>query len=1205
MRGINSINSRFTRALVFSAGVHLAALAGIWSSQRPIKTKTAEHWQLHGAISLPNPPPAEDLLKQPLNKPKNVLGVKEIADLIFRSLPPISNKKEPPSLPKEAAVHLADEGFGPNEAATRFRPGPVRTILIRDQQAFETITPAQENNATAPALVPNPLSPAQRAEARRQFESLAEVGRDWVGKYLDHKATITTHDFLSFMLASHYWFQRMQDKVYLMPDSRATLPDLRNELERWVKEFEPTANDPKLSLDDKKQRLKGIIRSKAVYDPDATNLVSTLREVTINGRRISINAGGQQCVTRALLAIGLILRFPNILGPHNRLLFSRYGNDNNVVVNNPDHDDVAIYNTKTQQVLLGDYSTWMPLSAVRGNLLDPMYYVAALVGRGSTSEFMFHESEVNQGKNNAKAVVPGEKDPNPPFGGGASRNTFYQGGKPVVLSRQTSFSDAGSLQPGSPAIWLGTAPSGRPGSAVKPTALPHAVEGRALLQQLTTEAKRIIAQRFQSEAEEKAAAKRLCKLDVVLTSEFSDREKDRHWALIHKWRVHFPLELCNLGLSGTAKSEVEDYIFRRYRSDPWQRLFAFGFFNRDAEGLLTRSPAASPSVDFLKRLYDTYQTPNNQWRGKPLADYLTLDLSLILPLQPERIISNLTNFYKELVELIDKAQALPNDQRISQQLLIKFKEFSQLFFVPDSDFRLPPEKALVLLKTMADNTAFYDRLRSGDYILEAVALDLAEPLNYDVVLRHKDAVQRLEKIDWLPKEHKDAIRLVLAPTRSVDHSITPDTITYLFTALGMDIGKVALLLDQESGKHAKTSRAISQEIIRSMTAPATPENKRELLNKVKALFAVQWEYQKIIDLKDRVLNSNDNSSILQPLPGLNRAEFVPLANLIIESFDYYKRLYFGYAEQLVSFGLAEQLDHGVVLIKEDAMLRLENIALEDKNLKAELQNFLGSAETYAFAGVASDIYSLLFQMRDRGREDTFITLVINPWINELKRLANASPADTQAITRQRTLLAKINRGRVLVASQNQGLFERVVNPHEFEALLTAYLRSYNREATQPALQDRQALAGDLTTLAALADTTVERGLKTVLNNYDEISFFPPKEKAEQTPASDLPQVRSLGSDDHVFQVNSSEGNYFTIGIELVPPQEKKTSEEQPTPAKRRLVVNRDSFISFVLTFPWKGDKDANLPALKPVLNALIAKLDDDSRAAVGDLLTNR
>ena len=144
-----------------------------------------------------------------------------------------------------------------------------------------------------------------------------------------------------------------------------------------------------------------------------------------------------------------------------------------------------------------------------------------------------------------------------------------------------------------------------------------------------------------------------------------------------------------------------------------------------------------------------YQNPAFSWRGRPLLSFLDNDLRWILPSHQLPILYTLehSNYIDEislpeltrlLERMIDKARQSPNDPQVVRQLLVSAKEFSDISITDTRQTPLPPAKALVLLKALVDNFTYFQRLRSGDHMLRSVALDLAEPLNYDVVLLHED-----------------------------------------------------------------------------------------------------------------------------------------------------------------------------------------------------------------------------------------------------------------------------------------------------------------------------------------------------------------------------------------------------------------------------------------------------------------------------------
>ena len=771
---MNIAKNRLVKAAFLSLGIHAAMLGRSWNSSRSLINRGMPHRDSQAqpeasALKAALPPP---------NIEQKPVTTDELVKLIDRINPP-----KPPLAEKDNAP----EEQGNNQPATiasalaKDTPNKASGGLAASAPNLPGEAPInQDKSATAPVAMANPLTPAQRAEAQKQFDLLAETGRALVNNYFaEHRDPGHWQpkgvDFLSFVFSMHYWHQRTQDKVYLLPDNNATLENLRQEIESWAKQYEPIARSTTLPLDKKLETLVALIHSKSVYDPDAFYLPSAIREVVINGKKITVNAGGQQCMTRAILGIGILAHFPEMLGEENQLFAAKYGTANG----GDDHDDVAIVNPQ-KGVFLLNYGEWQSPSTVRANLVVPLYYISGLSFSARTEKNRNNEklivsrSPVVQTDNSPKTVTDGPRMPGPDMGSGiSSHNTFYQGEK-VSLKREKGLSPASKMRPGERNVFHASAGSLESSSSAIDD--PFSLEKQKAILDLSADIANLMA-KLQIPANNNLQAQRALLVKV------------KELAVSNSQVLFNPSRLTNNQVNSLLEIMAKDLTYYRRLYDgneqQAQRLVDLGLAEKLDHGLILIKGNAKQLLDRNTALAGDEMTRLSSIIDNAAGQSVNSDLSRLsyvfslnfaqIQTEIDQQIDSKNTAAKTLQGEIAAAATGNLNEQASQELLKKIKELIAVnsgfnlwrdIGQYNASARIPAitltqDEFLAIARKTIEGANYYKRLYTGTHSARLVALGLAEQLKPGLVLLKEDARNRLRQVTVsYPDERKELSKII-------------------------------------------------------------------------------------------------------------------------------------------------------------------------------------------------------------------------------------------------------------------------------------------------------------------------------------------------------------------------------------------------------------------------------------------------------------
>ncbi|MFA6170270.1 MAG: hypothetical protein WCW67_07815 [Candidatus Margulisiibacteriota bacterium] len=817
--------NRLARTFLFSAALHTVAVGGCGQDSLLRRlTRTS---------STPGNPTGQTLTPPPPNgkagKPLLVNPAAETADNsppgkeeIDRLVEKINKASGGARSASQNAVFSAEPRFDVNAGFT-----------VSPNASSET-SPWEEMSVK-PAGKPNPLSPAERKAAQQKLAGLRQEGKTWLDQYLadlGKPGNRVDPKLLAFLFAADFWDQRSRDTVYLMPNPSIPLPILQAEIAGWVKEYEPAAHDQSMNLEEKKRKLIGLIESKSKYDPNAKYLTSIISgELKVNGRPKLVGPGGQECTLRGIGALGILLFYPEMLGEDNRLVVARYS----------DHDDLAIYNENRQAVLLGNYAGWQPVSELRADLLDPMVLVAGIAIEDSQElaklreeKLTVYRSTIKQ-TDNVAIVVESSGAPAPNRGGGGSRNTFYEGGGRVTLSRQDKLSVPAEIPPGTKAVPPAPAPIDKAAENNR----PDYARLRAVTDKYLAEARILLARPFKNDAEEQAAAQRLHQIGCVVygANALSADERNRGNHLIDKWHIRFAATTCY--------------------TNPLDRGRAFQLFREYEDGLVE----GYKLEDFVRHFFRIYANPANTYQGRPLADNIEDDLD--------------SYFHAGVDEFsLSVANSPPSDTEVRDKFKLSVDELKAGIFAlspkqADKKTLLNKIRMLLNVKAGYENTrrrAGYSEtdltsLDSGEFKFLAaniivgydhyrrvvaetapayakrmlVGLGLAEPLNYDVVLLKEDALARLQNLSFVPDDQKLMLNDEILRLQAEAGSDAARDIATLARMAGINDKDVPRLVFEEARREVITKD------IPALLKPVPAGREKENFDRQRVLLAkIRW-----------------------------------------------------------------------------------------------------------------------------------------------------------------------------------------------------------------------------------------------------------------------------------------------------------------------------------------------------------------------------
>lgn len=754
------------------------------------------------------------------------------------------DKVNPPKPKTSLAANDDDlEGRGANQpaaiasaAAKESRPNKAGEAPAASNQIAPDNSPVnQDKAADAPTAGPNPLTPAQRAEAQKQYNVLAETGRNWVKGQLTNPPNLLSHLF-----AMNYNHQRFQDRVYLMPSASSTFEGLNREIESWVRQYAPIARDTNLSQQKKLEQLVALIHSQSVYDPNAFYLQSAIRTIEVNGRRIAINPGGQQCATRAQLAIGILSRFPEVLKPGDRLLVARYS----------DHDDIAIYNTG--RVLLGNYLEWQPVETARANLLDPLVYVVGLSFSNPLEKnlyiqkLMVYRTPVSQSDNTKKTAVEnlGIAPPGSLSGGG-SDNTFYQGGGEARLKREHNLSSVGGIHPGEKIIPSANNSSGPEisSAAINEFGATLSLEEQTKILDLSASLVSLLNNR-----------QSLGNYDLQTRKTLLNKTKEL--AVISHQLLFNPYKLT----TDQFKSLLEilaynlAYYQRLNQGQMAQKLVELGLaeqldhglvlIKENAKQLLEQNPAIpeGQKPTLLSAINDSagFDVIYDLSR---LTSLFSVEYSVIKTEIDRQVDGKLAAAKLHQAE-INSLIAAGNAQPPSQELLRKVKELIAL----NTDFNswraigyhhsnagipaitLTPDEFVAFARTTIEGYDYYRRLYSGNHAALLVSLGLAERLGTGVVLIKEDAETRFAQLTINDPAERKELRKVIRETSDSGAEKVRDDIFRLAWYARMDFGLAYKTI------YGRLRTSLVREL-NALAPAAAPADSETDFNKQRALLA--------------------------------------------------------------------------------------------------------------------------------------------------------------------------------------------------------------------------------------------------------------------------------------------------------------------------------------------------------------------------------
>jgi hypothetical protein len=208
--------------------------------------------------------------------------------------------------------------------------------------------------ASAEGLQENNLTKDEAMYYRLNLGVKLQEGKAYVDQYLSTgKSKI---DFGTYLIATEYYAQHLEPKVYLMPSE--TLPELLASFETDVETFGEVVKNPALSRKEKLDELERLVHSKSVYDPGAQVLPSLMYV-----------EGGQSCVLRAKYKLAILSRFPEFLEKGERLVFGEYNG----------HVDFGIYNEDEKAVVMMEFPGKKPYKTWLADLYDPHIFVQYII----------------------------------------------------------------------------------------------------------------------------------------------------------------------------------------------------------------------------------------------------------------------------------------------------------------------------------------------------------------------------------------------------------------------------------------------------------------------------------------------------------------------------------------------------------------------------------------------------------------------------------------------------------------------------------------------------------------------------------------------------------------------------------------------------------------------------------------------------------